>query len=126
MKNKRTIAVLLTVVCLLALPAWPQSDIRAGQVPVVRKIEPPNWWVSYTPELNLLLTGQGLSGTRVESATAGVAVLGAHGSANGHYFFVNLRLSPGLKPGNVSLRLLSAGGSTKVSLPLLARADSRG
>ena len=49
MKNRFTIALLLIVVCLLALPALPQRVAGAGQVPVVRKIEPPNWWVNYTP-----------------------------------------------------------------------------
>jgi glycosidase len=126
MKNKRTIALSLILVCLLALPAWTQPDARAGQAPIVRKIEPPNWWVDYTPELTLLLTGQDLDGARVESATAGATVLGSDASANGHYFFVHLRLSPDLKPGSVSLRMLSAGGSMQVSLPLRARADSRG
>ena len=126
MKNKSTIARLLIVVCLLTLPAWAQSNATAGQPPLVRRIEPPNWWVNYTPELTLLLTGENLTGARVESATHGATVEGSEASANGHYLFVHLRLSSKLRPGNAGLQLKTAGGSTTVPLPLLARASSHG
>jgi glycosidase len=43
----------------------------SAQAPLVRKIEPPNWWTNFTPELTLLLTGENLSGARVESAHLG-------------------------------------------------------
>ncbi|MGA1987923.1 MAG: alpha-amylase family glycosyl hydrolase [Candidatus Sulfotelmatobacter sp.] len=126
MKNTRSIALLLIVVCLLALPALPQRVAGAGQVPVVRKIEPPNWWVNYTPELALLLTGENLGGARVESPVKEVTVLGAEASANGHYLFVHLQLSSNLSPGTVSLHLVTSAGSATVPLPFLAHADSRG
>jgi len=126
MKNKRTISLSLILLCLFALPAWPQSDPSAGQGPVVRKIEPPNWWVNYTPSLTLLLTGENLGGARVESATKGLTPRGAEASANGHYLFVHLELSPDVPSGTVPLHLITAAGSTTISLPLLARADSHG
>jgi|HubBroStandDraft_1064217.scaffolds.fasta_scaffold10976_2 glycosidase len=126
MKNTRSIVLLLIAVCLLALPALPQRVAGAGQLPVVRKIEPPNWWVNYTPELMLLLTGQNLGGARVESPTKEVTVLGAEASANGHYLFAHLRLGPDLPSGTIPLQLITSAGSTAVSLPVLARADARG
>jgi glycosidase len=126
MKNKRTIALSLILACLFTLPAWPQSNATAGQGPVVRKIEPPNWWVHYTPALTLLLTGENLSGARVESGTNGLTSLGAEASANGHYLFVHLQLSSELPPGTVNLHLITSAGSTTVRLPLLARADFHG
>jgi glycosidase len=141
MRNKRALALTLFLTCFLTLSAWPQSDARAGQVPVVRKaavhkpevykplihkIEPPNWWVNYTPALTLLLTGENLSGARVESPTQGLTVLGAEASANGRYLFVHLHLSSDLSPATVPLQLTTSAGSTTVALPLLARADSRG
>ena len=92
----------------------------------MKKLEPPNWWAHYTPDLTLLLTGENLSGARVESSTHGVKVEASHSSANGHYLFVRLSLSAGLKPGNADLLVKSKEGSAKVQLPLLARADSRG
>jgi neopullulanase len=126
MKNTRRIALLLIVVCLLALPAWPQSDAGPRPGPLVQKIEPPNWWVNYTPELTLLLTGDKLSGARVESPTKDVTVLGAEASTNGHYLFVHLQLSPSLPAGTVSFHLTTPAGSTTVALPVLARPDFRG
>jgi glycosidase len=126
MKNKRALALTLFLTCLLTLPAWPQSDASAEQDPVVHKIEPPNWWVNYTPALTLLLTGENLNGARVESSTQGLTALGAEASANGHYLFVQLQLSSDLPPGTVPLHLITAAGSATVPLPLLSRADSRG
>ncbi len=125
MKNKRTIALSLILACLLA-PAVSQPTVRAAGSPVVQKIEPPNWWVNYTPELTLLLTGENLSGAGVESPTKDVTPLNSEASANGHYLFVRLRLSSDLPSGTVPLRLITSAGSTTVPLPLLARADSRG
>ena len=123
MKNRHTIALSLLLLCLFTLPAWPQSNAKAEQAPVVRKIEPPNWWVNYTPSLTLLLTGENLSGARVESPTKGLTPLGTEASANGHYLFVHLQLSSDLPSGTVPLHLITAAGSTTVSL---AAAGARG
>jgi neopullulanase len=94
--------------------------------PIVRKIDPPNWWVNYTPELTLLLTGENLQGARVESPTQKITSLDAESSANGHYLFVHLKLDSDLPPRTVSLRLITPAGSTAVPLPLLARANPQG
>jgi glycosidase len=112
--------VFVLILAVLNLGAWAQP------APLVKKLEPPNWWPHYTPDLTLLLTGENLSGARVESSTHGVKVEASHSSANGHYLFVHLSLNSGLKPGNADLLVKSKEGSAKVQLPLLARADSRG
>jgi glycosidase len=136
MNNKLTPALFLVLACVFTMPAWAQSDAEAQQVPVVskpsvgepivRKIEPPNWWINYTPTLTLLLTGENLKGARVESPTKDLSVLGTEASANGHYLFVHLQLSAELPAGTIRLPLGTAAGSTTVPLPLLARADFRG
>jgi len=107
------------IVLLLAL-----SGLGAGQAPVVRKIEPPNWWVDFMPDLSLLLTGENLSGAHAATASKGVRILGSDASANGHYLFVRLQvLSP--TPSTILLEVNTPSGSTSVRLPLLFRADSR-
>jgi neopullulanase len=112
--------VFVLILAVLNVGAWAQP------APLVHKIEPPNWWVNYTPELTLLLTGENLgSDVRVESATPGATVERSETSANGHYLFVHLRLSSKLRPGNAALRIKTAGGSTTVQLPLTARADTQ-
>ena len=97
------------------------SALLQAQAPVVRKIDPPNWWVNYTPELTLLLTGDNLSGAHVASTSKGVGVVGADASQNGHYLFVHLKLSAS-RPATAHFNLKTASGSTSVELPLLARA----
>jgi len=121
MKNKRSPALSLLVLCLLALPSY-----VTAQGPVVRKIEPPNWWVNYTPELTLLVSGENLAGGQVESATQNLNVLGTQASANGHYLFVRLKMDSELAAGTAKLQLRTASGSTGIELPLQARADARG
>jgi glycosidase len=121
MKIKFAIAPLLIVVCVLALPAWPQSETSVAEGPVVRKLDPPNWWTHFTPELSVLVTGENLGGARVESATKGLAVLGADASANGHYLFVRLKLAPTLHAGDVDLRVRGTSGATTIHFPVLAR-----
>jgi neopullulanase len=101
------------------------SVLAEAQAPAVRKIDPPNWWISYTPELTLLLTGENLSGAHVVSVSKGVGVVGTDVSSNGHYLFVHLKISAS-RPSTAQLKLNTASGSTSVQLPLLARADSRG
>jgi neopullulanase len=134
MKDKRILALSLLIVCLLALPArsqTPAADARqpsspAAQSPIVSKVEPPNWWVNYTPKLTLLLTGENLNGARAESSTAGLSVLGAESSADGHYLFVRLQFASQLQAGSAKLRINTTAGSTTVHLPILQRADPRG
>ncbi|HYA48040.1 MAG TPA: alpha-amylase family glycosyl hydrolase [archaeon] len=121
MKKKCTVTLSLILLCLLALPAR-----VVAQAPVVRKIEPPNWWVNFTPDLTLLLTGENLSGAQVESQTQGLEVVGAEGSANGHYLFVRLKMGPSLAAGTARLRLQARSGSTAIHLPLFSRAAAPG
>jgi glycosidase len=102
------------------------STFAVGQQPVVRKIEPPYWWTKLTPELTLLLTGEQLSGASVESLASDVIVQDSHASANGHYLFVHLRMSPDLPAGNLSLQVKTSSGQAKVELPLLSRKDPCG
>jgi neopullulanase len=126
MTNKRSITLLLILACLLALPAWPQRAGSAAGAPMVRKIEPPNWWTKFTPELTLLLTGENFTGARVEGTKDGVSVLDEEASANGHYLFVHLRLSPEVPTGVAALRLSTRAGSAIVQLPLFARGNISG
>ena len=127
MKSKRILVLLLLVVCLRTAPTFAQpGSPSALQTLIVRKVEPPNWWVQYTPDLTLLLTGENLNGARVETSTPGVSVVGTDASANGHYLFVRLRLASDMHAGNVDLRISTASGSSVVQLPVRERADSRG
>ena len=121
MKNRRYISLLALLVSLL-VPA----TVAGAQAPIVHKIEPPNWWVNFTPELTLLLTGENFSAAQVESQTPNLDVFSAQASANGHYLFVRLKIDSSVLPGVARLRLRTASGSTEVELPLKARAEAQG
>jgi len=125
MKGHRTRFLLTTcsLAMVLATALWAQSATTA---PIVRKVEPPNWWTSFTPELTLLLTGTNLAGAHVTSTTKHLSVVGCEASVNGHYLFVRLKAGRSLQTGAAQLRLQTSGGSTAVPLPLLARSDARG
>lgn len=101
------------------------ASFALGQQPIVRKVEPPNWWTKLTPELTLLVTGENLSGARVEAPTT-VTVLDSHASANGHYLFIHLRLSTDLAAGDAGLKVTNPSGMARIQLPVLERGDARG
>ena len=126
------------VLCFLAL-----CSMVTAQAPAVQKIDPPNWWLNFTPDVTLLLTGENLKGAHVESKSADASVVGSQGSANGHYLFVHLRLktqlrsqfktriktklgSPAAKGAKISLRVVTAGGAATLQFPTLPRDETRG
>src|SRR6266404_6434434 len=112
MKSKNIYALLLIFVCLFTLP--PVSQLAAtAQHSTVYKIDPPNWWVNYTPELTLLLTGENLSGAHVVSASKTVEVGSSDASSNGHYLFVRLKILTS-QPLTAQLKVNTDSGSTSV------------
>jgi neopullulanase len=88
MKNRRGLTQFALFVSLFTLLACLQAS--AAPQPLIHKIEPPNWWVNYTPDLTLLLTGENRSGASVESSTSRIGVKNSNASANGHYLFIHL------------------------------------
>jgi glycosidase len=128
MKNRHILALLVLVACLntvcpkISLISVANAANRLP-APLVRKIEPPNWWVNYTHELTLLLTGENLSDAKVTASSKSVKILGAHASQNGHYLFVRVKLASS-RAATIDFSLRTADGSTSVKLPLLARANS--
>jgi len=113
----------VALLCLLLLPALAQSSANVNDVPLVRKVDPPNWWTNLTPEITLLLSGDNLAAARVDIATSGATVLDSKSSADGHYLFIHLRLSHEAA-GDLPLKINNSTGSTTIRLPLLARHDS--
>ena len=127
MKSKSMALLLLIWVCVLAQlgSAQPSGSLLTTR-PLIHQIDPPNWWINYTPQLTLLLTGENLNAARVTTATPGVSVGGTKTSANGHYLFVPLQLGPRLHAGNIDLIVNTPGGDSRVQLPIFERADPRG
>src|SRR3974377_1392239 len=67
--------------------------------PVIKKVEPPNWWIGLTPDVMVLLAGKNLQATHANCNLADVLVSRTQSSLNGNYLFVWLRFTPELKSG---------------------------
>jgi glycosidase len=109
---------------LLSAPlgrARPQSA-PSPDAPVVSKVEPPNWWVGLTPELQLLVYGRHLEATHVECNLATLHISRTQSAAGGDYLFVWLKISPNARSGTAVCRIRTAAGETSFELPLAARA----
>lgn len=123
-------SLLLTIACLLswvgpARGAPPQQN-PLGSTVRVTKIEPPNWWVGFTPEVMLLLSGQDLEATHVSCNLPTLPVSRTQATAGGKYLFVWLKIGVGTKPGTAVCRITAPKGTTSFELPLAARAATLG
>ena len=118
---------------LLFLLIWSSAAWCAGrqQNPTastvkVTKVEPPNWWLRYTPEVMLLLSGQDLEATHVSCNLATLDVSRTQATAGGNYLFVWLKIGRDTKPGTAVCRITAPKGTTSFELPLSARAPMLG
>jgi len=104
---------------LVMLLVLPEIRLSAG-VPEVTRVEPPGWWVGHSINpVRLLISGTNLAGVQIVTPD-GFTVSNQRSSADGSFLFVDLRIPPDARPGNVSLRLLAGGDQGKVEFPLLA------
>ena len=123
-------SLLFTIACVMswvvpARGAPPQQD-PLGSTVRVTKIEPPNWWVGFTPEVMLLLSGQDLEATHVSCNLPTLPVSRTQATAGGKYLFVWLKIGVGTKPGTAVCRITAPKGTTSFELPLAARAPTLG
>ena len=88
---------------------------------MVKKVEPPNWWVGLTQGVVLLLSGENLQATQVECSLPEVVVKQTKPSSNGDYLFVWLEFSPQLKSGTAVCRIITAKGQTSFEFPISSR-----
>src|SRR3974377_455322 len=56
--------------------------------PVVKKVEPPSWWIGLTPDLMLLLSCKNLDATHVACNLKDVIVSRTQSTAGGAYLFI--------------------------------------
>lgn len=98
--------------------AQEQADPNA---PVVKKVEPPNWWVGLSESVMVLLSGKNLQATHAQCNLPEIIVDRTQSSTNGDYLFVWLKFSPKLRSGTAVCRITTAVGQTSFELPLAAR-----
>jgi glycosidase len=124
-KNRihRLIRALLVTVYFLSFcaPDFRAQELANPNAPLVRKVEPPNWWVGLTADVLVLLSGKNLQATRAECNLPEVLVSRTQSSVNGDYLFVWLKFSPRLKNGTAVCRITTAQGQTTFEFPIAAR-----
>jgi neopullulanase len=123
-------SIFLGIVCLLnagnALcgPVPQQSD--SASTVKVTKVEPPNWWVGFAPEVMLLLSGKDLEATNVSCNLPSLRVSRTQATAGGNYLFVWLKIGADTRPGTAVCRVTATKGMTSFEWPLVARAPTLG
>src|SRR5271170_3394440 len=112
------ISISLFLLCAGQTHAHESTDAKA---PIVKKVEPPNWWVGLTQDVVVLLSGKNLQGADAACDLAGVTAGRTQASLNGDYLFVWLKFSPHLKSGTAACHISTANGRTSFPFPIASR-----
>jgi glycosidase len=109
-----------------AAPGENKSGIAKSEAtkPEVTKVEPPNWWIGLTPDLMVLLSGHGLSATKVSCNLPDVVVTRTESTHGGDYLFVWMRFGPHLRSGTLVCRAKTPDGEATFELPISNRAPT--
>src|ERR1051326_4457941 len=94
-KRRFTWAVLLFAIATAAFAQTP---------PAIHRVDPPNWWAGFEPQVMLLLTGDGLAQATVTTSSSGVRVTRTQPGSDAHYLFVWLD-THAARHGNIRLQV---------------------
>lgn len=98
---------------LIALSGFTLGTTAAAQVPVIEKVDPPNWWANHSIEpVRLLVRGQHLAGARFECAP--LACSDVRVNERGSYVFVDVAIPRDLPAGDYPLTLRTTRGTARV------------
>lgn len=112
---------LLCAVLFFAAACLEAQEASPPNAPVIKKVEPPNWWIGLTEDVLVLLSGKHLQATHANCNLPEVLVSRTMSSGNGDYLFVWLKLQPELKSGTAVCRITTPNGQTSFELPIAAR-----
>ena len=106
------------------LPLFLALSLQAGVARElhVAKVEPPNWWAGMKlNRVQLMLYGEALDSASVSCSSPGVRILGTTSTGNPSYLFVDLELSPAIRPGTLSFRVSAHSSTAAFSYSILPR-----
>jgi neopullulanase len=89
-------------------------------------MDPPNWWVGFTPNVMILAAGQNLGNATVTCDRDGVRLTHSKVTASGKYLFLRLEIAPDARAGDAAIQIVTPSGKTSVNFSLLAREPSQG
>jgi glycosidase len=120
------LALLLLFACEVSTAQASPQQKATDTAPIVARVEPPNWWVGFTPEVMLLLSGHDLEATHVSCNISTLHVSRTQSTAGGNYLFVWMKIEDGTRSGTAVCRITAPKGSTSFELPLAARTPTLG
>ena len=84
-------------------------------VPVMEKVEPPNWWEGHTINpVRVMVRGKNFKNAVVRTAKADpIGVSNIRVNERGDYIFFDLRIDKEAKPGKYELEISAPGGKTR-------------
>jgi len=89
------------------------TSALSAQIPIIEKVEPPNWWGNHSINpVRLLIRGQHLDGASLTCPR--VSCSGVRVNANGTYAFVDVTIPKASVPGSYPLTLKTPKGSAIV------------
>lgn len=95
---KKTL-LFLGIICLTI------QQINA-QSPIIKRVDPTNWYVGMkNPNLQLLVYGTNIKGSKLAINYTGVTVQKVHEVENPNYLFVDLLIAPNTKAGTFTIEL---------------------
>ena len=96
-----------------------QQPAAKPVVPVISKVDPPNWWVGL-PAPMLLVHGEYLNGATIQIVAHGVTVAMQQASPNGHWLFIWLDTTKA-SPQTIKIVVRNTAGRASRDFPLSKR-----
>jgi hypothetical protein len=122
-KHKRWSFQFLCFLCLFVAGFYSSTS---AQSLTVTKVDPPSWWARHSINpVRLLVRGSNLRGADVRSLNPELRTSGVSVNERGTYLFVDVEISPSLRPGKYPLLVESASGSTIIPFSLEAPLDTQ-
>jgi len=123
MNTKQISLIRFAFMAILLISLLP---VYAANKPTLNRVEPPFWWTGFkNPSLQLMVYGERISETKPELSYEGVQLVSATSVENPNYLFLDLRLSPTVKPGKFEI-LFKQNGKTIVSSTYELKARENG
>jgi neopullulanase len=102
------------------VPSAALAPQQASGPPLVRSVEPPNWWVGHALDpIQILVAGSRLTSCNLVSHSPAVTILRQRTNPSGTYLIAYARIDATARPGAVSLTLEGPEGTAPVRFGLL-------
>jgi neopullulanase len=107
-------------------PAGHADTVARASAPRITKLEPPNWWAGFTPEIEVMASGENLDGAKISSSYPGVSIVRSKVTDGGRYLFAWVQIGSDARPGDALLDVQTRSGSTSVHFPFEQRGSGQG